>query len=192
VNDPCVTASEPLLSADEALEILLGEARLLAGVETIDTLAALGRVLAAPIESTVDVPPADNSAMDGYAISTADLHGTGSRLRVAQRIPAGTTGSVLEPGTAARIFTGAPVPPGADAVVMQEYCRREGDEVAIDAEVAAGENIRRCGEDIKAGTVILDPGRRLRPQELGFAASVGVAQLEVYTPLRVAIFSTGA
>src|SRR2546427_13226027 len=116
-----------LLSVDEALEILLSHSKVVSELEEIPTLEATNRVLARAQRSTMDVPPMDNSAMDGYAVRTSD----GGRLRVAQKIMAGSTGKPLEPGTAARIFTGAPIPPGADAVVMQEHCEVRGDEVLI-------------------------------------------------------------
>jgi molybdopterin molybdotransferase len=181
-----------MLNADEALELLLGHARPLGEVERIHTTHALGRVLAQPLVSTVTVPPLDNSAMDGYAVACADLNTSGeTRLRVAQRIPAGSVGHALERGTAARIFTGAPVPPGADAVVMQEDCTVEGDEVVIRATPKNGANIRRAGEDIAAGKEVLPAGVKIRPQEMGLIASIGLADVPVFRKLRVALFFTG-
>jgi molybdopterin molybdotransferase len=176
---------------EQALELLLARARAVTAVEPLDTGQALGRVLAEPLTSRIDVPPWDNSAMDGYAVGSSGLHGGAGRLRVTQRIPAGGRARPLAPGTAARIFTGAPLPEGADAVVMQEACVRDGDWVRIDAAVAAGENVRRRGEDLRAGDRVLEPGRLLEAQHLGLAASLGLARLRVFRRLRVAIFSTG-
>lgn len=179
-----------ILSVDEALELLLAGAKVVDGHEVVSTLAATGRVLAADQRSDIDVPPLDNTSMDGYAVRAADCRG-GARLRIAQRIAAGDVGRTLEPGTAARIFTGAPIPPGADAVVMQEVCTVEGDEVIVQEPPRVGQWIRRVGEDIRAGGTILERGCRLRPQEAGLAASVGLATLPVYRRMKVAVFSTG-
>jgi molybdopterin molybdotransferase len=161
-------------------------------VESVDVAAGLGRVLARPVVSPVDVPPWDNSAMDGYAVRSADVPAAGeARLPVSQRIAAGAMGAPLAPGTAARIFTGAPVPPGADAVVVQEVCREEAGTVRFDGPVRAGDNVRPRGNDIAAGAEALAAGTRLRPQEMGLAASVGVARVLVRRRLRVACFTTG-
>lgn len=180
-----------LLDFDTALAQLLAGARDLGGVETIPTLNATGRVLAAAQRSTVDVPPLDNTSMDGYAVRAADCASGSARLRVAQRIAAGDVGKTLEPGTAARIFTGAPIPRGADAVVMQEVCTVDGEFVVVEHAPKSGEWVRRAGEDIRKGAVILQAGTRLRPQEVGLAASVGLATLSVHRRLRVAVFFTG-
>lgn len=182
---------QSMLSADEALAFLLARVRPANKTEQIATADALGRVLAERLTSAVNVPPLDNSAMDGYAVRIADLINASTRLRVTQRIPAGTVGQPLEAGQAARIFTGAPVPAGCDAVVMQEYCGVEGDTVTVGKQPKMGENIRRSGEDIAAGAEILPAGIRLRPQEMGLAAAVGIASLLVYRKLKVAIFFTG-
>jgi molybdopterin molybdotransferase len=191
----CCPTHRPLAGVDEALDLLLSQAKPVAGTEQVPLLAGLGRVLAAPVTSPIAVPPWDNSAMDGYALRTTDLGSNGARLRVAQRIPAGHQGETLAPGTAARIFTGAPIPPAADAVVMQEVCTGEadggGDWVQVPAGIALGANIRRAGEDIAAGAEVISSGTRLDPQHLGLAASVGVGELTVYRRLRVAIFSSG-
>jgi molybdopterin molybdotransferase len=159
-------------------------------LETIDTLDCAGRVLGSPIASALDVPPADNSAMDGYAIRIQDRH-EGELLPVSQRVPAGTVPTRLLPGTAARVFTGAMIPLGADCVVMQEDCKLTPGGVEVLRPVAGGENIRRRGEDIAAGTIVLPAGKRLRAADAGLLASIGVAQVEVYRPLRVAILFTG-
>lgn len=184
--------SSNMLSFDEALATLLSRARPVREVEMADTMTANGRVLAVAQHSPVNLPPMDNSAMDGYAVRVADVAAPGVRLPVSQRIPAGSVGTPLQAGTAARIFTGAPLPPGADAVVMQELCEHAGDEVVINHQPRAGEAVRRAGEDIAEGGEILPAGVRLRPQELALAASVGLAQLPVLRRLRVALFSTGS
>ena len=183
--------TQNLKSIEAALEVMLSQAKPVAEIERVGLSEALGRVLAEPVASQVNVPPWDNSAMDGYAVNTADLSGPGSRLRVTQRIPAGTTGKQLETGTAARIFTGAPVPPGANAVVIQEVCERDGDWVIINDEIKEQANIRLAGEDSHQGQEILKPGVRLGPQHLGLVASVGVAELPIYRKLKVALFSSG-
>jgi len=180
-----------LLSVDEALAVLLAGAKPVAEVEEVPTLEATGRVLARTQASTMDVPPLDNSAMDGYALRIADVAAPEARLRVAQRIAAGAVGRPLEVGTAARIFTGAPIPAGADAIVMQEFCAPDGDHVVVRKVPHPGEWIRRRGSDIRAGTAILEAGIRLRPQDVGLAASVGIKSLQVYRRVRLALFFTG-
>ena len=181
-----------LLSFDEVLEKLLAAARPVAEIEEVDTVAAAGRTLARAQTSGIVVPPLDNSAMDGYAVRLADVPASGIRLPVSQRIPAGSVGTPLQPGTAARIFTGAPVPAGADAVVMQELCEHAGEGVVqVNHVPHPGENIRRAGEDIESGAEILAAGTRLAPQDIGLAASVGLARLPVFRRLRVAVFFTG-
>jgi len=159
--------------------------------ESVSTFDALGRVLAADVLSGLDVPGADNTSMDGYALRCADVERPGTVLPVSQRVAAGQVGAVLGPGTAARIFTGAPIPVGADAVVMQEQCEAVGDGVRIDTTPRSGEWIRRRGEDVRAGQTVLAAGSRLTPQALGLAASVGAATLSVLRRPRVALFSTG-
>lgn len=180
-----------MLSVREALDFLLEAARPVEQVETVPTLEANGRVLAADQLATIDVPSADNTQMDGYAVRVEDCASGSATLKVSQRIPAGSVGHELEPGTAARIFTGALIPLGADAVVMQEQAEAVGDSVTIHHTPRAGEWIRRKGEDISAGAAILPAGSRLRSQELGLAASVGLASLPVRRRLRVAVFFTG-
>jgi molybdopterin molybdotransferase len=180
-----------LLSVDEALETLLAGARPVAEVEQIPTMEAMNRVLAHAQSSTMDVPPMDNSAMDGYAVRLSDLHSAEKKLKVAQRIPAGSVGRWLEPGTAARIFTGAPIPPGADAVVMQENCSVAGDFVVIEKSPREGEWIRRIGSDIRKGDTVLTAGKRLLPQDTGLAASIGIKTLPVCRKVRLGLFFTG-
>ncbi len=181
-----------MLSLDEALKRLLENVRPLADHEQISTFEALGRVLALPVVSSLDVPPADNTSMDGYALRCADANVIGKLLKVSQRIPAGQPASPLQVGTAARIFTGAEVPSGADAVVMQEQCEALADNmVRVNAVPSVGQWIRRRGEDVQDGAQILPSGHRLTPQALGLAASVGAAELTVVRRPRVALFSTG-
>lgn len=187
----CDSHQSQLKPVDEALAYLLDQVKPITQRETLPLSEALGRVLAEPVKSQVDVPPWNNSAMDGYAIKISDLNPEENRLRIGQRIPAGSAGKILEPGTAARIFTGAPIPEGADAVVIQEVCRIEGEEVVIDEKPARGANIRKAGEDILQGEEILSAGVRLDAQHLGLAASVGVAELSVYRRLKVAVCSSG-
>jgi molybdopterin molybdotransferase len=179
-----------LISVDEALATLLAEAKPVAEVEELPTLEASGHVLARAQRSAMDVPPMDNSAMDGYAVRVSDLQ-KNPTLRVAQKIMAGSVGKPLEVGTAARIFTGAPIPPGADAVVMQEHCSVENDLVVVKKTPTPGEWIRLTASDIRKGGEILAAGRRLEPQDTGLAASVGIKSVPVYRKVRLGLFFTG-
>ena len=180
-----------MLTLQEALQRLLGAMHPLPATESLSTFDALGRVLAADVRSALDVPPADNTSMDGYALRSADVTFSGAVLPVSQRIPAGVVGTPLQPGTAARVFTGAQVPAGADAVVMQESCEARGSDVQINTVPEPGQWVRRRGEDVQSGSVVLSAGLRLTPQALGLAASVGAARLTVSQRPRVALFSTG-
>ncbi len=179
-----------LLPFDEALRLLLARADAVAELETVSTMDACARVLAAPVRSTIDVPSMDNSQMDGYAVRAAEAV-AGARLPVSQRIPAGKVGKPLQPGTVARVFTGAMVPEGADAVLMQEVVEADGDHALIREGTSAGAWIRRTGEDIRAGSEVLSAGQRLSPQAVGLAASVGLASLTVRRRVRVGCFFTG-
>lgn len=180
-----------LLSVDEALAQLLARARPIAELEQVPTMDAAGRVLAAAQTSSMDVPPMDNSAMDGYAVRLSDLDSLERKLQVAQRIPAGSVGKPLAPHTVARIFTGAPVPAGADAIVMQEFTDGGKDEVQVRKIPKPGEWIRRTGSDIRKGGQVLAAGKRLEPQDTGLAASVGIRTLPVVRRLRLGLFFTG-
>ncbi|WP_175052539.1 molybdopterin molybdotransferase MoeA [Paraburkholderia sediminicola] len=181
-----------MLSTAEALATLLSAASPIPGTESIPTLDALNRVLSADVISPLDVPPMNTSSMDGYAIRAEDLATDGNRrLPISQRIPAGHAPEPLKPGTAARIFTGATVPPGADAIVMQEQTEAAGNEVTILHSPAPGEWITAQGADIRSGSIILPAGTRLTPQALGLAASVGCAELQVRRRVKVAVFFTG-
>jgi len=184
-------ASPGLISVEQAIDKILSQATAVEQSETVDILDALNRVLAEDLHSSIDVPGYDNSAMDGYAVRSEDCQVTGIELAVTQRIPAGQVGTKQEQGSAARIFTGAPVPEGADAVVMQERCKSDGNRVTINTVVNAGANVRRAGEDIAKDSVVLKAGKRLRAQELGLLASVGLAELKVKRKLKVATFFTG-
>jgi molybdopterin molybdotransferase len=186
-------APAALMTLDEALERLAEGARAaaIAETETVSTFDALGRVLAEDVRSALDVPPEDNTSMDGYAVRAADVPQPGVVLPVTQRIPAGVVGHPLAAGSAARIFTGAQVPAGADAVVMQEQCEVMDGAVRILAAPSVGQWIRRRGEDVVTGAVVLGRGTRMTPQGLGLAASVGAAELRVVRRPRVALFSTG-
>ena len=190
MSDP-TAQRKPMLSVAEAQAFMLAAARPVAEVALVDTMRANGRVLAAAQTSTLNVPERDNTQMDGYAVRAADCASGAASLPVSQRIAAGHVGQPLQPGTAARIFTGALIPEGADCVVMQEQCTLIDGVVTINHVPHAGEWVRRQGEDIRAGGAILEAGRRLRSQEMGLAASVGLAQLPVLRRLRVAMFSTG-
>jgi molybdopterin molybdotransferase len=182
-----------MLSTADALATLLGAARPIGGTGTLATLDALNRVLAADVVSPLDVPPMHTSAMDGYAVRSADLAGQAGRtLAVSQRIPAGHAPQPLVAGTTARIFTGATVPPGADAVVMQEQTEAaDHGAVTFQHTPNAGEWITAQGADIRKDSVILPAGTRLTPQALGLAASVGCATLTVVRRVKVAVFFTG-
>jgi molybdopterin molybdotransferase len=187
----CTPTLSGLKSYEAALELLLSHAEPLGETERVPLTAALGRVLAEPVSSLIDVPGWDYSAMDGYALRVADVPVSGTALPVSQRIPAGSSPQPLQPGTAARIFTGAPIPAGCDTVVMQEVCEADGETVTINAAVEADQNIRRRGEDIARGAEIIAIGTKLAPQHLGLAASVGIAELTVYRRLKVAVFTSG-
>ena len=189
-------ARAPLKLLDIALAELLAQVSTLAGVDDVSTFDADGRVLAKNMLSGLHVPPQDNSSMDGYAMLAADVAAAGTVLNVSQRIPAGSVGTALQPGTAARIFTGASIPPGADAVVMQEECEALPEanginQIRVNAIPKPGQWIRRAGEDVALGAVVLRQGERLTPASLGLAASIGLATLPVVRRPKVALFSTG-
>jgi molybdopterin molybdotransferase len=184
--------TSPLLAYHEALEQLTSSVAAVGKVVDKPLLQALGAVLAESIESQIDVPGCAMSSMDGYAINTADLAASGETcLPLSQRIVAGTAAEALAKGTAARIFTGAPIPDGADAVIMQEQVDADDHGIRFDSRPTSGNNIRPVGNDIQCGTLILHKGCRLRAQDIGLAASVGLQTLPVYEPLEVAMFFTG-
>ena len=192
----------PLKPLDAALAELLGFATVLSGAESVSTFDADGRVLAQDIVSGLQVPSQDNSSMDGYAVRCADVvvaqNTASSALAVSQRIAAGSVGAPLQPMSVTRIFTGAPIPPGADAVVMQEDCdlipassEAQEPQVRIKVVPTLGQWIRRAGEDVTLGAVVLSKGELLTPASLGLAASIGINMLPVVRRPRVALFSTG-
>lgn len=186
-----------MLTVSSAVKKLIAQAQPLVddrrrvGLESVPVPEALGRVPATDIVSEIDVPPAANSAMDGYAFCAVDAAAHKYKLAISQRIPAGTAPKPLQPGTAARIFTGGEIPVGADTVAMQENCTETEGWVKVDKKAVAGDNVRERGQDIKHGAVIIKAGTRLRAQELGLLSSVGIAKVELFKPLKVAIFSTG-
>lgn len=180
-----------MISVDEAVARLLAKARVLAGIQSAGLDDGLGRVLAEDIVSRIDVPPADNSAMDGYALRAEDWCGPETALPISQRVVAGSPPRPLRPGTAARIFTGAEIPPGADVVVIQEHCRTDGQSVLMESVGDTGANIRPRGQDIRDGATVLRAGHRLRAQDLGLIASLGIAGFAARQRLKVAIVCTG-
>jgi molybdopterin molybdotransferase len=181
-----------LLAFDEAKARLLASARTVAERETVDLADAFDRVLAEDLVSPMTVPPFSNAAMDGYALRAADAAIPGARLPVTQRVAAGAVAHPLAPGEAARIFTGAQVPDGADAVVMQEDCVADGDHVVVNRPPPAGQWVRLKGSDLSKGRSILAAGSPFSAAAMGLAASVGIAEVVVYRRLRVAIFFTGS
>ena len=194
-NDRLESAPPPppaMLSVEEARAYLLDRARRIEENEPIAVEDALGRIVAADVTAPIDVPGHANSAMDGYAVRATDIPDEGeATLRVTQRITAGEVGSMIAAGEAARIFTGAPIPEGADAIAIQEDCRRDGASVTVPGPLPSGTFVRPRGNDIRSGAVVLAAGTRVRPQEMGVAASVGIDRIEVRRRPRVAIVSSG-
>ena len=189
---PSVMPARPALkSLDAALAELLAHAAPLAGADTVSTFEADGRVLAQDLRASLNVPAHDNSAMDGYAVRCTDWRDAATTLPVSQRIPAGSSGQPLAPLSVARIFTGAPIPPGADAVVMQEDCDTSEAGVRLRQSPQPGQWICRLGEDVAVDAVVLERGTRLTPAALGLAASIGFDRLPVAPRVRVALLSTG-
>jgi molybdopterin molybdotransferase len=193
LSDDCFAFGGKLMPAAEALALLESRVVALPETEEIALTEALGRVLAMDVVAGMSVPPHDNSAVDGYAVFFADLAATGeTALPIGGRAAAGhPLGRVARRGEAIRIFTGAPMPEGPDTVLMQEDCRVEGERVHLPAGIKQGANRRKAGEDVTAGSVALGAGTRLRPQEIGLAASLGLTRLCVFRRLRVALLSTG-
>ena len=191
-SEPVPPHPPAMLSVEEARAYLLDRARPIEENERVAVEDALGRIVAADVVAPIDVPGHANSAMDGYAVRAADVPDEGEvTLRITQRIAAGEVGSAVAAGEAARIFTGAPVPAGADAIAIQEDCRLDGTSVVVPGPLAAGTFVRSRGNDVRSGAVVLAAGTRIRPQEMGVAASVGIAEVEVRRRPRVAIVSSG-
>lgn len=186
-----MTGQPSLTRVEDALSELLSHCSPGGGTEAIALDRARARILAADHTAPSDVPAWDNSAMDGYTLAASSCSGASCRLRISQRIPAGSAAPALEPGTAARIFTGAPLPEGADAVVMQENCREQDGAVEILQAVSAGQNVRRAGSDMSKGQTLMPAGRRLRAADLGLLAGTGLARVSVHRRLRVALLATG-
>tara|TARA_B110000211_G_scaffold102226_1_gene118988 strand:- start:2552 stop:3766 length:1215 start_codon:yes stop_codon:yes gene_type:complete len=181
-----------LTPIDTALEQLMPLLPLITGQESVLLEQAAGRVLAGDCVSPIDVPPYRNSAMDGYALKSSDLGSENIQLKITQRIAAGEVGQQLKSGEAARIFTGAPVPEGADAVVMQENCKANGDVLCVlQQHIKPGENLRQAGDDIQAGALMMAKGHRLKPQDIGLLASIGLESVNVTRRLRVSLLTTG-
>ncbi len=185
-----------LLSVDEALKFTLKQTTFTTTTESLNLDKSLGRMLAADVCSTIDVPGFDNTAMDGYALALKpeQINTPGMlSFKITDRIPAGSIGKTLALGCAARIFTGAPIPRGANSVIMQEQCERSADEQFIETwqPLLLGENIRSMGNDIAKGDVILRAGIQLQPEDIALAASVGVAELAVFKKIKVGVFFTG-
>jgi molybdopterin molybdotransferase len=193
LSNDCFDTDQEMLRLDEALALIESRMAPVAGSETVAIDGAAGRILAADVTARHDVPPHDNSAVDGYAVHHADLDPDGpTRLPVTGRIAAGhPLERPARQGEALRIFTGAVMPAGADTVLMQEDCTLDGGIVTIPPGIAPGDNRRLAGEDLRRGATVLHAGRRLRPEDLGLAAASGHAAVAVRVPLRVALFSTG-
>lgn len=190
--DDCFAADPLALTVEAALDRIRKRLHAVTATETVTLDAALDRVLAQDVVSPIDVPPHDNAAVDGYAVRAADLTADGADLPVADRVAAGhPLDGTPPPGTAVRIFTGAPIPDGVDTVVMQEDCHATEGRVRLPAGTRPGANVRRRGEDVRRGAVTLAAGRRLGPGDIGLAASIGRTALAVRTRLRVAVASTG-
>lgn len=189
--DMTQTSKSELTPIDQALTDLLAGLKSIDEHEMVPILGANGRILAQSVQAAMAVPPHDNSAMDGYAVRAADVVDVPVTLPVTQRIAAGQIGSPVAAGEAAQIFTGAPMPLAADAVVMQENCRAEGENVTILQAVKCGQNLRRAGEDIKAGTTLFAAGHRLRAQDIGLIAALGISELALTRRMRVALMTTG-
>ncbi len=193
LKDDCFAFGDALVPYDEAMSDLGARLGAVVGTETVPLTQAAGRVLAGDVVSDRNVPPHDNSAVDGYAVFYSDLAAAGeTRLPVTGRVAAGhPLGRDARAGEAVQIFTGAPMPDGMDTVFMEEDCVRDGDAVVLPEGLKLGANRRFAGEDVKSGDVIVRAGTRLRPQDVGLAASVGRDTLDVFKRLRVAVFSTG-
>jgi molybdopterin molybdotransferase len=180
-----------LTAIEDALAQILRKVSVVSKTENIALHEAAGRVVADNIKAAINVPGYDNSAMDGFAVNTEFVKEAGVSLPISQIIPAGISGETLKPGTSARIFTGAPIPDGADAVILQEDTDYDTQQVTIKEVPEAGQNIRLCGHDIKQGNIIFEQGHKLMPQDIGLLASLGIDQLDVFTRLKVAIVNTG-
>jgi molybdopterin molybdotransferase len=193
LSDDCFAFGGPMMSVDEAVSIIAARVTAVQDIETVSLAAADGRILAKEISAPLPLPPFTNSAVDGYAVRSADLAQVQEKaFPVAGRVQAGASAQgPVEPGHAVRIFTGAPMPQGADTVFMQEDVRLDQGRVVLPASLKSGANVRMAGEDIPAGHSALAAGQRLRPQDVALAAAFGLTHVEVRRRIRVAVFSTG-
>ena len=192
LTDDCFAFGGPLLSIDTVEQLLAERVTPVEGIETVALKDARGRVLSSDVIAPVPLPPFDNSAVDGYAVRYADLGAGETSLKISDRLTAGRAAAhAVQPGEAIRIFTGAPMPPGADTVFMQEDVRVEGADVIVPPGLKLGANRRLAGEDVPKGSVALRAGRRLQPQDMSMAAALGLQTLPVRRRVRVAVFSTG-
>jgi molybdopterin molybdotransferase len=193
LTDDCFAFAGPLLPVDDMERMIVERISPVSETEEVALHVARGRVLACDVIAPLDLPPFDNSAVDGYAVRHADLAAKGeTRLKIVGRLQAGAAAArAIGPGEAMRIFTGAPMPAGADTVFMQEDVRADGDRVVVPAGLRRGANMRSAGEDARKGAVLLPAGRRLSLQDIALAAAVGLTRLAVRRRVRVALFSTG-
>jgi molybdopterin molybdotransferase len=193
LSDDCFASSGPMMSVDDAVGLIATRVTAVPGIETVALAEADGRILAKEIRAPLPLPPFTNAAVDGYAIASSDLpDGAERAFPISGRVQAGTAASApIDAGHAVRIFTGAPMPHGADTVFMQEDVRVEGDRVVLPAGLKPGANVRPAGEDIPLGHAPLQAGKRLRPQDVALAAAFGLVRLDVIRRIRVAVFSTG-
>lgn len=189
--DDCFLHDSDRLRHHDVLALLKERLAPVCGTQRVPLPELGGRILAAELTATRNVPPTDNAAVDGYAFAHGDYLASNGRLTVTQRIAAGHPGTALGPGEAARIFTGAVMPSGADTVAMQEDCESDGSVVAIPAGLKSGANRRAAGEDVSAGTGLVSTGTRLRPQDIAAIAAQGLAAVLCFEPLRIGLFSTG-
>src|SRR6516164_5601344 len=193
LTDDCFAFNGPLLPVAEAEQLIGARVTPVSGEELVPLRAALGRVLSTSLIAPVNLPPFDNSAVDGFAVRAEDIDGARERrLAIVDRVAAGQVATrAVKSGEAVRIFTGAPMPPGADTVFMQEDCRIDGTHVVVPPGLSRGANRRLAGEDIRAGAVALPAGRRLSAQDVALGAALGLTTIEVRRRVRVALFSTG-
>src|SRR5947207_12399375 len=193
LSDDCFAFGGPMMSVDEAVAIIAARVTPVREVETVSLVEADGRILASDISAPLPLPPFTNSAVDGYAVRSGDLPlQEEAAFPIMGRVQAGASArEPVKPGHAVRIFTGAPMPDGADTVFMQEDVRVDGDKVVLPAGLKRGANVRPAGEDIPSGFAALKAGQRLRPQDVALAAAFGLTQLDVVRRIRVAVFSTG-
>lgn len=192
LSNDCFAFGGKLMTVEESVALIAERVAPVAGAEIVGLSEADGRILAQSITAPIAIPPFDNSAVDGYAVRFADLRPEAETLLAVQgRVAAGAAAGAAPAGVAVRIFTGAPMPAGADTVFMQEDVRLDGERVALPAGLRRGANCRPAGEDVAKGDCVLAAGRRLRPQDIGLIAALGIDKVSVRRPVRVAVLSTG-